>query len=420
MATLQSMLPVPMLMKETLSSWYTFITKLALKDIRPYIGPTSAAFVIAWNDLKAEERQFVQNTFKYLIIENAEVVERYSNEFVGLETIAELQPYFARLLALRTHLSPMEHLDIILARTANDNLTVAELSLQELKEFMISNQAYILKHASDDVFDPLVNRLAGSLWEIACRDGDGVDPLRLLAYECIGRLGAVDPDRLDLATKDPELIMYDNFGSEEESIQFALYLIKDILLGTFRSTSDIKFQSHLAFAIQELLKFCGFTKDIIASHPVKAVPTKTRARWRELPSHVLEACTPLLEAKYTRTSKSIRPVQHPVYPSKATYREWMQDWTAHLIDRVSQPRAKAIFDVFRAVVIDKDVGVARHLLPHLVLHILISGDDADTQNIREEIIAVLTDQVEPSRDSSGDRRLLCAQVSSLICCCSRH
>ncbi|KIJ37345.1 hypothetical protein M422DRAFT_118575, partial [Sphaerobolus stellatus SS14] len=409
MATLQSMLSVPQLMKETLASWFTFITKLALKDVRPYIGPTSAAFVVAWGDLKVDERQLVQKAFKYLIFENAEVLETYSNEFVNLDNIPELQAYSARLHSLREEWTPLEYLDVILARGISDNLTVAEQSLQELKDFMISNQAYILKHACGDTFDPIVSKLASSLWDIACRDGEGTETLRLLAYDCIGRLGAVDPDRLELTTRDAGMIIYQNFSNEEESIQFALYLITDVLLGTFRSTSDIKFQSHLAFAIQELLKFCGFTKDLISSRPSNAVSLRTRSKWSGLSRQVLEACTPLLEAKYTRTFRPNQQVVHPIYPSKATYREWMQDWTAHLIDRVDQPRAMAIFDVFRAVVIDKDVGVARYILPHLVLHILVSGTEEDAQNIQSEIVAVLTDQVQPGSDSTGDRRLLCAQ-----------
>lgn len=413
MATMQSMLPIPALANETLGSWCIFITTLALKDIGPYIGPTSATFVIAWPELKADGRDFVKRAFKYLICDNGDILETHFNEFVSLESIEELEPYSSRLRSIRAQWSLSQYLDNILTRTVSDNLTVAELSIQELKEFMSNNQDYVQKLASGDVFDPVINRLVCGLWDIASRDGDGADSLRPLVYDCIGQLGAVDPDRLELITQDTSMILYHNFGNEEELFNFAIYLIKDILLGTYRSTSDIKFQSHLAFAIQELLKICGFTKELVSSTPASSIPIKVRSRWMNLPRHVWEACAPLLEAKYTRTSIPARTVIHPIYPTKTTYREWMQDWTAHLIGKVSIPQAKAIFDVFSAIVIDKDVSVARHLLPHIVLHILISGTDVDAQNIQSEIVAVLSDQVEPALPFSKDRRLLCAQVSNV-------
>jgi serine/threonine-protein kinase ATR len=410
MATMQSMLTAHALADETLFSWNTFITTLAFKDIGPYVGPTSAAFVAAWPTIGHRGRELVKQAFKYLILENAEALGANLDEIVRLDSIPDLAPYSAKLDALRANWSRTTQLENLLGRVKSDNTTVAELSLLELKHFMDKNQHHILKLASGDVFDPVISKVVASLWDAACRDGESVETLQLLAFDCIGRLGAVDPDRLELTTSDSRMILYQNFGDEEESIQFALYLITNVLLGTFRSTSDIKFQSHLAFAIQELLKFCGFTEQLVSARSSGALPLKARARWSKLPRHVLEACTPLLQAKYTRTWKPLRKVAHPIYPSKPTYREWMQDWTGHLIDRVSGGRAKAIFDVFRPVVVDRDVGVARHILPHLVLHVLISGTDEDAQNIQSEIAAVLMDQVHPAADSSSDRRLLCAQV----------
>ena len=411
---MQSMLTIHDLADETLSSWHTFITTLAFKDIGPYVGPTSAAFVTAWPTIGHLGRELVKQAFKYLILDNAEAIGSNLDEVVRLNRIPDLAPYSAKLDALRASWSPTMQLENLLGRVKSDNTTVAELSLVELKHFMDENPQYMLKLASGDVFDPVISKVVTSLWDTACRDGEGMEGLQLLAFDCIGRLGAVDPDRLELAANDSSMILYQNFGDEEESIQFALYLITDVLLGTFRSTSDIKFQSHLAFAIQELLKFCGFTEELVSARSSVALPMKTRSRWFSLPRHVLEACAPLLQAKYTRTWKPPSECAHPIYPSKSTYREWMQDWTAHLIDQVSVRRAKAIFDVFRPVVVDRDVGVARHLLPHLVLHVLISGSDADAQNLQSEIGAVLLDQVHPAAGSSSNRRLLCAQVPKRV------
>ncbi len=167
------------------------------------------------------------------------------------------------------------------------------------------------------------------------------------------------------------------------------------------STSDIKYQSHLAYAIQELLKFCKFSSDLIT--PGTSVSNKVRNRWIQLPKHVLETVTPLLEGKFAvHNPSNVVTTGHPVYHGQSTYREWIQCWCTYLISRTNGRMAIAIFDVFRAVLRNRDVGIAHQLLPHLVLNILISGDDEDTRNIQLEISTVLKDQLDPNSSSSSD------------------
>lgn len=58
--------------------------------------------------------------------------------------------------------------------------------------------------------------------------------------------------------------------------------------------------------------------------------------------------------------------------------------------------------------------VAHHLLPHLVLNILISGNEDDAQGIRAEIMVVLEDQVDSESNSTSDKRLLSAQAVFIL------
>ncbi|KAG1764780.1 FAT domain-containing protein [Suillus placidus] len=69
----------------------------------------------------------------------------------------------------------------------------------------------------------------------------------------MGILGAVDPDRCDLKSADTKMIVRNNFEDELEAKSFAMHVIQDVLVDAFRSTSDIKYQGHLAYTIQELL-----------------------------------------------------------------------------------------------------------------------------------------------------------------------
>ena len=205
--------------------------------------------------------------------------------------------------------------------------------------------------------------------------------------------------------------MWENFVDEAESFSFVLHLIADVLVGAFRSTSDIKYQGHLAFAIQELMRFCKFSPGLVsAPGSSSSIPLKVRLRWDSLPKHMLGTLSPLLSSRYILEAGPPKQVKLPVYPTMQTYREWIQTWTTHLLTRTSGERATAIFNVFYPIVRDRDVGIARHLLPHLVLHVLVSGRDDDVGNIRSELLAVLEDQIDADSHSTSDKKLLSAQV----------
>lgn len=411
MATFQTNVGIPELSEATLESWHTFLITLGPTEIGPHIGPTTAAFLSCWPVLSLSARESVFKSLGYIIIDAGPRLAKDLDDVVDISSIPELRHLHERLHGLRISWTPRDHLQRILERAMSDNLTVAHLSLVELKTFMLADQkGFIHALASGDMFDPMVGQILSALISAACRDSDGTEALKLLAFECIGVLGAVDPDRCEININDPRMIVLGNFTDEGEAVLFVLHLIQDVLVGAFRSTSDIKYQGHLAYTIQELLKFCQFTPSVVDDG--SSVPLKVRKRWKSLPKQVLSTVTPLLEGRFNLGATSTLDIRHPIYPTQSTYREWIQLWTSHLITKAAGPRAQNIFSIFRLVVRSRDAVVAHHLLPHLVLNILISGDGDDKQAIREELLAVLEDQVNPESDSTPDKKLLSAQVCS--------
>ncbi|KAH7931163.1 hypothetical protein BV22DRAFT_1052917 [Leucogyrophana mollusca] len=414
MATLQTMFLIPELAEVTLATWYIFLSTLSISDVGPHIGPTSASIVSSWSTLSPAGRESAKTCLHYIIFEIGERSGAHLDEVVDLSAIPDFANEREKLKTCRRSWSPREKLEKILERSTSDNFTVALQSLGELKAFMLREEpSFIQSLASGDVFDSLIGKIQSTLFAIACRDGEGTDPLRLLAFECMGILGAIDPDRCEIGLDESRMVVRSNFTDEGESVLFALHLIKDVLVGAFRSTSDIKYQAHLAFTIQELLSFCKFTPALVAPGST-SVPMKVRNRWNSLPKHILETVTPLLEAKFAAPQKSLPELQHPIYPHQRTYREWVQLWTAYLITKASGPTAQKIFGVFRSAVRNRDVGVAHHLLPHLVLNILLSGNEVDQQHILAELLAVLEDQVALSSMSTPDKKFLSAQAVFML------
>ncbi|KAG2115849.1 uncharacterized protein F5147DRAFT_751291 [Suillus discolor] len=414
MATLQTMFLVPELAEVTLSTWYTFLSTLNVEDVIPHIGTTSAAIVSAWSALSPSVRESAKKCLHHIVFDVGSTVRNdakaHLNEVVDLGHIPELSEIHIQLQSVRIW-DPHAQLQKILDRCSSNNITVAQVALAELQNFMKNNQPSLIQNlAAGDAFDPLIGSIQLTLFQVVTRDGEGSDTLRRLAFECMGILGAVDPDRCDLNSTDTKMIVRNNFEDDAEAKLFALHVIQDVLLDAFRSTSDIKYQGHLAYTIQELLFLCEFTPALVSSESTTSVPARVRQRWNGLPKHVLETVSPLLAGKFKASHKELPDLPSPIYPHQKTYREWVQLWTAHLITKASNDMAQQIFGVFRSAVRNKDVGVAHHILPHLVLNILASENEEDTGCIIQELTAVLKDQVASDSSSTPDKKFLSAQA----------
>ncbi|KAF4575250.1 serine/threonine-protein kinase M1 [Pleurotus pulmonarius] len=415
MATFQTMVVIPELAEVTLYSWTQFVTTLGSSDVGPHVGPISATLVACWPTFPSVAQDSAKQLIHRIVFVLGPRLANNLDDIVDLSSVPELQEEADRLRVLRGSSEPPRRLNRILDRALNANVSVALQSLRELKRFMADeHQDFIRELASGDTFDPLVGQILSTLFSAACRDNEGTEEVHHLAYECIGILGAVDPDRCDIRPSDSRMIMMKNFVDEDESMAFVLHLITDLLVGAYRSTRDINYQGHLGYCIQELLIFCQFTPGLVAATVTQSIPLKVRNRWKALPKHVLETVTPLLGGRFTVPPNRTPTPELPIYPKQSTYREWIQLWTVHLISKASGDIARKIFGVFHSAVRNKDVGVARFLLPHLTLNILISGPEDDREAILTEILAVLRDQDTTDSPSSPDKKLLSAQAIFML------
>lgn len=393
-------------------TWYSFVDLLKYADVGPFIGATIAALVAEWPSCTQGEREVAVNIVR-LIEGNAKHLQAFRDDIVKFDHIEELKPYHKKLLDYRSKWSKKKYLAKLIERIEHQNIAVATASIRELRWLLETHHNDVMQLARGDAFDPIMGRVVNSLLVSVARDGDDQEH-RDLAYECFGILGALDPDRFVARSDESSMTIMSNFTDREESIKFVIHLLRDLLASTFRATNDTKHQKTLAFSIQELLKFCGFSVGLVDGST--SVPLKVRQRWEALPKDVLETVTPLIDAQFKQNKVKTTTLEYPIYPTMNTYREWLQSWTVDLIGRVLDMRtgergdAQIIFGAFNTEAYNQDVAVAHHILPHLVLHVLLSGDSATRNNIRLEIDTVLTDIVSSNRESLADKRINSAQV----------
>ena len=159
---------------------------------------------------------------------------------VDLRNIPELADIHQELMRHRASWEPREKLHKILAQLNSDNYAITLHFLGELKTLMsMDHPDFVRSLASGDAFDPLVGKIQASLFHIASRDGDDTEGLRLLAFECMGIIGAADSDRCEIGSNDSRMVVRSTFTDDNEAVLFAIHLIKDVLISTFHQRHQI-------------------------------------------------------------------------------------------------------------------------------------------------------------------------------------
>ncbi|WFD35666.1 non-specific serine/threonine protein kinase [Malassezia cuniculi] len=410
LACLNSTLKEPGLALASLQSWLLFVSALKTEDTGPLIGPTVAALLAAWPALGATEREAATAVLRHVVMETGDVLVAHADGVPSLDQVSDAMPDIAqRLRAVRREWADEEHLSHVLTRVADDNAIVCTQALHELAAFLNDRRGVVEEWTSGNMFHTLVGRCIRVLLAVAGRP-EPVDPtVPEMCLECLGMLGAVDPDRVEAVGDEGLYVLLYNFENAEETAGFALRLLRELVVPAFRATGDTKHQAALAYAIQELLKICGFTTALLDSDS-KLVPDTVIRRWEELPEEMLPTLAPLLSSKYVVQLPPPRKRERPHYTHTASFRDWIHTWALELISSAHGAAAQSLFGVFSSAMRDHDVTVARYLLPHLVLHTLISGDAEQRAALLTEFNAVLADQVDESSGYPPERRLLTAQT----------
>ncbi|ORX89906.1 hypothetical protein K493DRAFT_288711 [Basidiobolus meristosporus CBS 931.73] len=410
MATLQTILDHPSLRTEALKVWKTFIHILDLEHLGPLLNQVIVILINTYSEASSVERKEIVTILNYLFVEKREQLQQYFHTVRLLPDIPEFS-YINNILGdLKGNVTVREQFIGVLELILHENPIVVHQALVELKRLLDENQEQIYSLTLAETVDPLVNNIIRVLLETCTRFNGSNLEIQLVSAECLGIIGAVDPGRLDISLTEESVIVVNNFDDTDESIDFVCNFIEKQLVGAFRSARDTKLQSHLAFTIQELLKFCGFSSELVSESPRTKINTRVRRRWDNFPRTVHETITPLLDAKYSINYISNKVYSYPIYPVKQTFKEWLQSWTIDLISKVRGENARKIFSVCRNIVKTGNTNIALYLLPHLVLNILISGNDVQREEILTEVLSVLKDNSKCRNQQPSEKQQLGAQI----------
>ncbi|KAK3833924.1 MAG: hypothetical protein JOS17DRAFT_682790 [Linnemannia elongata] len=340
------------------------------------------------------EQDIILGILNHLLVQSQDKLRLVFPDVGALPTIPDFEQMNIILQTAKTANGFEQQLQGLTDRLGSEDSELARQAIVELREFLMAKEERLLAMATgdDQESNELLSNLVLTLLSEISRFRGLDAPVPMACAECLGIIGAIDPDRISGRRAGTTTTVYANLNDLEESRNFVCELIAVQLVGKSRSIGDVPSESHWAFTLQELLSFCGITKDVLETEPAANLSSRiSQQRWRDFPRHVQEVLELLIDAKYKKTETSTPPEQHiPLYPSVKTFQEWLTRWTLSLTAKVIGRNAKEVFQACKHV-IPYDTATSLYILPHLVLHVLLEGSERDQREIVNEMAAVLGD-----------------------------
>ncbi|CAL1526088.1 unnamed protein product, partial [Lymnaea stagnalis] len=363
-------------------AWNCFVRSLDLSMLGVMMSQIIATLLPLLQALPGQ----VAEIFNYMIVENRAALGNHFQEIYFLPDIPELADAKAVLKEIGESSASRTDLKTLLAHSIqgihHESSEVRVHALTKLrkilKDKMMELSNYVLNNESAET---VVSELVSALL-LGCRETDS--HTQCLYGQCLGELGAIDPGRLELTTRDPEGKL-SKFYTAIDQDNFAFDLI-NVVVKAFLTATEPRVQDCASFALQELLQIY----DISSQGETQDVNPNSQL-WKKFPEDTKEILVPLLNSKYklnldTKCAKYPRPL----YGSERgkNFKEWVSNWTGYLITKVKEGKASKVFLACSAVK-RHNKQVALYILPHVVLHVLLDGTTEDIKEILDELMEVL-------------------------------
>lgn len=401
------------------SAWCTVVQNLPEEDLIAWLGPTFAVVLQLWNekfDNKARDR--AQELVIYLFNTHFKLLIKPESMVPSLESIPLFSKFNAKLEPYRAGMELRERFRHLIRRCHHENVAVLERGLLELKDLIKESQDFLYTSAMSEQPDPIISKLLRCLLDVVATFKDPAQPAKRrveqLCATCLGLIGAVDPNRIDAPRASEDMMVLDNFDRAEECTSFVMFFLEHRLVKAFKSATDTKKQTFLAYAIQELLRYCDFAPGIIDGSRSDGRAGKQK-NWEGFSQQAQITLRPFLQSKYILSSDVPRTkASYPIFSPSKSHRDWLQSFILDLLSKPSGVNAKTIFSICSRIIRGQDRSILTFLLPFVALHVIISGTSEDRENIKLEFLAILGHEGDTSDPLAAKTIRSCSETVFLV------
>lgn len=392
------------------STWATLITTLGEEDIESLIDQTFSIVTRSWHAFQPGTQQRAYEVIAHLLKNHSALIRNLVNTLPSLSSIPLMSKFEAELGRLKAQMDLRHQYQAFIHRCQNENITVVIQALTELIPFLDANQAFLHNSAVSEQPDQIIAQLIRAVLDICVRFNDSHQGIAGLCAQCLGLIGCLDPNRIETIREKREILVTSNFERADETIDFIVYFLEEVLVKCFLSATNTKAQGFLAYAMQEFLRFCDL-EATVTSRTRDIQSNDNYRRWVALPESVRNTLTPFFTSRYVITA--IVPnveCTYPIYSSLITFGAWSRTLVLDLLQKGNGENVKMIFPVCSRIIRAQDISISNFLLPFAALNIVVGGKQSQIDELKCELVTVLQQPLPVDSHAARETLISCSQV----------
>ncbi|KAL2866806.1 protein kinase MEC1 [Aspergillus lucknowensis] len=408
-ACLRSALEIEELCNNSFTVWGVLVSSLHEDEVEPLLDQTLSIVIKHWATFTEESRKSAYELVEHFLGTHNEMLQDIFSTMPSLASIPILSKFEDRLNEMKNRMDVRKHFLAFSHRCLSENATVVEQALAELVYYLSEHEEFVHRSVLSEQPDPAVANLVRSLLDCCVKFNTTSESITVLSARCLGHIGCLDPNRVDSVKAKKEILVLSNFEKMEETFDFVLFFLQHVLVDAFLSASNTRAQGFLAYAMQNLLRFCSLNSAVTQrSRDVQADP-KYR-RWLGLPEAVRNTLTPFLTSKYTVTvGAPSSNCNYPLFLPHLAHADWLRLFVQDLLQNGNGDNAKSVFSVCSRIIKGQDISIASFLLPFAALNRVVGGNAKEKDDLQCEILNILSHPLPETNNEVYETILLCSQ-----------
>lgn len=380
-------------------------------EIANLVDPTFAVLIQYWDYFLPEIQARAYDMISHILKSYSSMIRDIVHTLPSLAAIPLLAKFEEELSKLQAQMDIKHHFQAFSQRCQNENATVVLCALHELAKYLSKHQDFLHEAANCEQPDPVVAHLARSILDTSVLFNNAHSEISILCAKCMGLVGCLDPTRIEAVRENREILVLSNFVRDDETNDFVVFFLREVLVKAFLSATNSRSQGFLAYAMQELLSITNIRESVKPRSRDGPYDANYR-RWVSLPESVRTTLMPFTDSKYFVTAGIPQPFcSYPLHKAGMGYSQWLRTFTFDLLKKaVGEGKVHIIFSVLSRIVRFQDISISNFLLPFACLNAIVNGHDGEKLPIGQELLLVLG-QPLPEHASSRDSVILCSQVN---------
>ena len=375
------------------------------------IDQTFSIIVQNWNRLHTESQTQAHALISQILHKHQALVRGIVNTLPSLSSLPLMSKYEEDLGRLRAQMDVKHRFLAFTRRLENENVGVVHQALMELLPNLQEQQDFLHQTAVKEQPDRVLAQLIRSILDVATKFSGESTEVAILCSQNLGLIGCIDPNRIETVREDRDVMLLSDFAHSEDTTEFTVFLLREILVKAFLSAPNTRTQGFLAYAMQELLKLCNMD----ASVTFRARDTQSNdnyRRWVALPESVRNVLTPFTSSKYFVSVGGMQlTCTYPLFSTRLSHEKWLRTFVLDLLQKPHRENTELLYPIFSRVIRGQDISVATFLLPFVALHSILNGIETEKQEVVEELYAVLRHPLPEDDRLVADNILQCSEVS---------